>query len=152
MTIKDLFKRLQGDIDFMEFNEPISQKDISKFESLNGVSIPPSLRSIFLLFNGGEIYVPGTIIYGLNLSDKEEAGTIKYENRKQKRSLFNIPQNYLIFGKLNYGDVLCINLNSPFDVLLWDHELDEESCSWSSLEEWLEETIVSFHEYEDGQL
>ena len=58
--------------------------------------------------------------------------------------MFKIPNNYLIFAKVNYGDLLCINLNEEHEVIQWDHELDEEFCKWESLEEWLEDSINNY--------
>lgn len=74
---------------------------------------------------------------------------IRFANRGSLRKQFCIPNNYLLFAKVNYGDFLCINLNSPYDVIQWDHENDEEYCSWAPLAEWLNETIAEYHKYNE---
>ena len=151
MTINELYEELRKDENLMEFNPPITDTEITKFQSKNGIAIPPALIELYELFNGGEIYIPGTLIFGVNVDDSAMPRTVKHENRSSKRNALSIPNNYLIFGKLNYGDILCINLNNPYDVILWDHELNEQSCSWAGLSDWLEDEFVSFREYEDSQ-
>ena len=34
--------------------------------------------------------------------------------------------------------------DSPFQVLQWDHEADEEFNAWDSLEDWLREAIEDY--------
>ena len=112
MTINELYEELRKDENLMEFNPPITDTEITKFQSKNGIAIPPALIELYELFNGGEIYIPGTLIFGVNVDDSAIPRTVKHENRSSKRNALSIPNNYLIFGKLNYGDILCINLTN----------------------------------------
>lgn len=122
--------------------------DINDFEKENSVALPQELRCLYRHFDGGEIFIPGTTIFGLTNSNKRK--TIKEVNSKLSRSRFNIPSTYLIFAKLNFGDLICVNLNAPFDVIQWDHENNENYCVWGSISEWLDETIKEYIDYEEG--
>ena len=93
------------------------------------------------MFNGGEIFIPGTKIFGI--TDEEEY-SVKFNNGKKTRSNFNIPNNYLIIAQLNFGDFICIDLNYPNRIIQWDHEEDVEFDEWNSLEEWLSEQIRDY--------
>jgi hypothetical protein len=131
----------------MDLNAPLEKNNLEKFECENHITLPLDLVELLCCFNGGEIFIPGTSIYGITC---ENNNALKHANRADLRNKFSIPKTYLIFASLNYGDFICINLNSPFDVIQWDHELDEKYCSWDGLEEWLNETIENYKDYEDG--
>ena len=88
------------------------------------------------------------LIYGINQSSKRK--TLREANSKVSRGNYTIPSNYLVVAKLNFGDLICVNLNNPFNVIQWDHETDEQYCFWDSLFEWLEESIKEYKDYEEG--
>ena len=143
--MKELYSRLGDYRSIMEFNSPISSDALIHFEISNGVKLPEKYKILLTMFNGGELFVPGTTIFGIGLCEKFD---LKYANRSSLRMQFHIPNNYLIFGKVNYGDFLCVNINTPYDVIQWDHENDEVFCSWASIEEWLDDTITEYEKYE----
>lgn len=138
MDCYELFNILQQYNQVMDFNKGCTESLLNAFERKNNIRLPHSYATLLECFDGGEIFVPGTVIYGTGTS----GGTsVKDANRCDIRENFSIPHNYLIFAKVNYGDFLCIDLNGNNEVIQWDHELNEEFCRWSSLEEWLGETI-----------
>lgn len=141
MVIAELYKQLQQYKAVMELNNGCTENVIQLFQQQNNIRLPRPLIELLICFDGGEIFVPGTIIFGIGESNKVD---LKTANSKKKRSVFKIPNNYLIFAKVNYGDLLCINLNEEHEVIQWDHELDEEFCKWESLEEWLEDSINNY--------
>ncbi|WP_257151624.1 SMI1/KNR4 family protein [Bacillus pseudomycoides] len=57
----------------------------------------------------------------------------------------SFPYPYLIIADLNYGDTICIDLESSngYDatVIQWDRETNSVSRSWSGLVEWLMDTL-----------
>lgn len=138
-----IFEQLKQYSDVMDFNPPISPENAREWGGL----IPAPLMKLFQSFNGGEIFIPGTQIFGLT-GDKDDI--IKF-NESQYRSLFDIPESYLIFARLNFGDYICINKESPFDLIQWDHENNEEFDGWDSLDEWLIESIQSYSDYLNGE-
>ena len=147
MDLKQLYKRIENYKSIMDLNMPINSDSLKYFKESNGIKLPEKYKALLTLFNGGELFVPGTTIYGIGLSDRFD---LKFANRSTLRTQFCIPINYLIFGKVNYGDFLCIDLNQPYNVIQWDHENDEEYCSWESIEEWLHDTIAEYEKYEKG--
>lgn len=148
MDFKNLYSKLNCFSQVMFFNKPVSAEKIDEFQRENGLNLPDSYVGLLKYFDGGELFIPGTVIYGI--VEETNGNTLKGINGKQNRKNFSIPPTYLIIGKINYGDWLCIDLNQANEVIQWDHELDEEFCRWSSLENWMEETIGYYIEYEDG--
>lgn len=149
MSIDNLYKTLLQFPNVMELENPLSLSELEHFQNSNKITIPRSLVELFSCFDGGELFIPGTIVYGVNNENVKK--TIKYANRKEIRDQFDISKSYLIIGKLNFGDFICINLNSPYQIIQWDHEKNEEYCTWESLEEWLSDMIADYKDYEDGE-
>lgn len=147
MEINTLYLRLSKYIHSMDFNCPTSEKQIKEFELNNHIKLPFELIELLLKFNGGEIFIPGTTLYGINYPDD-----ISNVNSSDIRKLFHIPNTYLIFGVYNFGDFICVNLNTPYDVIQWDHETDEEFYRWTNIKQWLSESIDAYEEYEGGAL
>lgn len=141
--MKSIFEKLKRYKDVMEFNPPISHDVASKCDGC----IPPPLMELYRLFNGGEIFVPGTQIFGLT----EREDDIINLNMSKARTLFDIPKSYMIFARLNFGDYICINTEDPFDLIQWDHETNEEYDGWDSLEEWLSESIKDYSDNLHGE-
>lgn len=141
--MKVIFEKLKQYKNVMDFNPPISSDVICKWNK----SIPLPLMELYRFFNGGEIFVPGTQIFGLT---GQEDDIINF-NYSQKKILFDIPKSYMIFARLNFGDYICINTKRPFDLIQWDHENNEEYNSWDSLEEWLTESIEDYADYLHGE-
>ena len=148
MNIDDIVKKLKKFPDIMELNHPITDIEIKRFQNTNGIELPNSYIELLKKFDGGEIFIPGTIIYGIN-TDVDNYN-LKKINGKSIRENFNIPATLLIIGKTNDGDWLCINLNPKNEIIQWDHEQDEEFCRWENLEEWLTETIDEYVKYESS--
>lgn len=148
MSIKALYQQLSNYENVMDLENPLNRNVLERFQSVNDITFPNQLVELFSCFNGGELFVPGTLVYGIENSDPKK--TIKFANRRDFRKNFRIPESYLIFARLNYGDLICIDLNEPHRLIQWDHEMDEEYCSWSNIEEWLSETIDAYNEFEDG--
>lgn len=148
MSLQNLIAELRKYTECMEMNEPLSHHEVENFEKTNKIKLPASYVELLCWFDGGELFIPGTIIYGLN---HESAGyTLKEINGRENRQLFSIPKSMLIIGKLNYGDWLCIDLNHSNKIVQWDHEDDSEFCQWEDLESWLKETIEEYERYEGG--
>ena len=146
MDIQTLYITLQQYKDVMALNAPASSDALATFEKAQQLHLPPMLRKLLACFNGGEIFVPGTIIYGVN---QEGAYSLAQANAVKGR--FSIPAPYLVFAKLNFGDLIAINMATPHDVIQWDHEMDEEFDRWDHLESWLSEAIQDYDAYLEGR-
>ena len=130
-------------------NAGLPNEKIVEFEKTNGIVLPKSLKELYLHFDGGELFIPGTTIYGL--FDSNADNTLKARNSKVLRQKMALPTNYLIIARLNYGDLICVDLNQPNRVIQWSHETDEEFCEWDNIEQWLLEMIADYNEYEAGE-
>lgn len=140
-----IFKELKNFSNEMDFNPAVSEDEIKNFERENNISLPASYKELLTHFDGGEIFVPGTLIFGIN--NYEDCPSIKDVNSKSKRSFISIPNDNLIIAELNFGDFIAIDLNSE-EVLQWDHECDEEFDRWGTLYDFIEFLISS---YEAGE-
>lgn len=139
MNTDEIYHKLTQHTNSMSFNPPATELYISAFENDNSVQLPKSFRELLKFFNGGKIYSPGTIIYGI---DSEDVDSFKYITKANKTAL-KIPENYYIIAKLNYGDYICLNFLPPYDVIQWDNTNKRKYLSWTSLELWLE-SIIDF--------
>ena len=145
--MQKVLKKLIGLKTSNDIVPPINLGEITKFETSNNLFLPVELKELYQKFDGGEVLIPGPTIFGIKPCEKR--ADLKKANSYEKRIIFSIPNNYLIIAKLNFGDYICINLNTPHDIIQWDHENDKIFCSWNNLEEWLQENIDSFEEFED---
>ena len=148
MSLEVLIDKLRKHAECMEMNEPLSCDEVGQFEKANKIKLPVSYVELLCCFDGGELFIPGTTIYGL--SHGRTGYLLKEINRRENRQLFRIPNSMLIIGKLNYGDWLCIDLNYPNEIVQWDHENDSEFCRWEDLESWLRDTIEEYERFEGG--
>lgn len=147
MDIQALYAALRQYGDVMALNAPAVLAALAAFEEAQCLKLPLALRELLACFNGGEIFIPGTTIYG---TEQEGAYSLAHANAGKGR--FSIPEPYLVFAKLNFGDLLAINMEAPHDVIQWDHEADEEFDRWDSLEAWLDEAIQDYDAYIKEQL
>lgn len=136
-----IFKELKNFSNEMDFNPAVSCDEIKNFETENGISLPTSYKELLTHFDGGEIFVPGTLFFGIK--NYPGCPSIKEVNSKSKRSLINIPNDNLIIAELNFGDFIAIDLNTE-EVIQWDHECDEEFDRWDTLCDFIEFLITSY--------
>ncbi|MEE0913161.1 MAG: SMI1/KNR4 family protein [Ruminococcus sp.] len=121
-----------------ELNPPVSKEVLDSFLRENKNGIAPSYLDLLSCFNGGEIFIPGTVVFGIGTHNDV------FAQNESLRVLLDVPRNYLIFAKLNFGDYVCVNNEKPYNVIQWDHENNELFCEWDSIYEWLEELVIDF--------
>lgn len=141
MSLESAYKELLKYKSHMRFNAPASAREIELFEQCSGWIIPPQLKELLQFFDGGEIFIPGTKVYGISTKNSK---TLYDANSQQMRSMFHVPENHIIFARLNFGDLLCINCDKPYEIVQWDHESDKEYDRFESMEEWLKSEIEWF--------
>ena len=90
MTLNEIYYELNKNNSSISFDPPITETDIVTFENKNSILLPNSLRGLLKLFNGGEIYSPGTRIYGIDKDDTCSFIRISQTNRTDLK----IPENY----------------------------------------------------------
>ncbi len=131
-----------------ELKQGLTKEKILEFETENKISLPEDLKELYQHFDGGELFIPGTTVYGLY--DPNVEYTIRNANRSEVRQKMSLPRTYLIIASLNYGDLICLDLNAPYKVIQWSHETDEMFCEWDNLEQWLREMIEDYKEFEES--
>ncbi len=146
--MKEILDKLLSYSNQHDLNAGISDEKIVDFEKTNGIRLPKSLKELYVRFDGGELFIPGTTVYGI--FDSDVNNTLRARNSNAIRSKMALANNYLIIARLNYGDLICVDLNCENRVIQWSHETDEEFCEWDSLEQWLSEMIADYEEYEAG--
>lgn len=124
----------------MTFHIGASVSQITNYENETNNKLPNDFKEWLLFSNGGEIFVPGTVLYGV---DNNAKSSLLNENDDQKRGAFSLDDSLLVIGRFNFGDLLCIDLNCA-EVVQWDHEEDEEYLRWNSFFEFIEEEITAF--------
>ena len=119
-----------------ELNDPATDDLIKEYQERNGVTLPLQFIELLKKFDGGELFVPGTQIYGIS-SDNNSKNLTEIN---KLHNIFSIPDSLLIIGKENFGDFICVDTNNGC-VIQWDHENDTEFCCWNSIKEWLSEIL-----------
>lgn len=147
--VQTVYNHLMRYSNLHELNPGLTNDKINEFELTNHIMLPKELRELYLHFDGGELFIPGTTIYGIYDSSIENS--IKNRNAKAVRQKMSLTANYLIIAKLNYGDLICVDLNKPNKVIQWSHETDELFCEWDNIDQWLSEMIADYEEYEAGE-
>lgn len=145
--INSIIKKLLAYSKLHDLNKGLTNEEIQKFEVDNGIILPNALKEVYSCFDGGELFVPGTTVYGL----KNGENSIRTRNSRVVRQKMSLTANYLIIAKLNYGDYICVDLSQNNKVIQWSHESDEGFCEWDNLEQWLSEMITDYEEYEAGE-
>lgn len=144
MDIHQELQRLLSLKSMHKLYSPLSEEDYLKAVSELGIELPSDLKTVLKAFDGAELFKPGITFYGL--TSKPMLSSINDVNIKMQ-DLYSIPKNYIIFGRLNFGDLLCINLKNEHDIIEWDHETDTEVCSWDNLSELIHEEIQNFNDH-----
>ncbi|GFH42496.1 hypothetical protein Hs30E_10470 [Lactococcus hodotermopsidis] len=124
----------------MHFHAGASEDSIRHYENEANVKIPSAFREWLLFSDGGEIFVPGTVLYGVDGNAKP---SLFSGNSGQERGTFALGDSLLVIGRFNFGDFLCVDTNSG-EVVQWNHEADEEFLRWSNFFAFIEEEIASF--------
>ena len=124
----------------MQFKDGAGELSIGQYEKTTNISLPQDYREWLLFSNGSEIFVPGTVFYGVDSTAKN---SLIEKNSQKERGLFAIGDSLLVIGRFNFGDLLCMDLNNG-EIIQWDHETNEEFLRWNNFFDFIEEEITSF--------
>ncbi|MWC30013.1 SMI1/KNR4 family protein [Paenibacillus sp. MMS18-CY102] len=129
-------------------NEGIDESSIEDLESMLKVKFPKVYKDFLQICNGGELFIPGTVIseiYTTTSGPKQRGGSYLNDSFMIERRRPGMPDTYLIIADLNYGDTICLDLdtNNGYEstVVQWDREAQEVSRSWGSFVEWIMDTL-----------
>ena len=143
MSLKKQYERLLKHSDVMKLYLPVDSDSLRAADLICGTKIPSPLIELLGLFDGGEIFIPGTVFFGMMRHGKIKS--LADVNAAPYRSVFSMPDTCVVFAKLNYGDLICIN-STDNSVIQWDHEKDEEYLKWGNLEKWLSDSIDDYEQ------
>ncbi len=124
-----------------ELKKGIRKEKIKLFEKKTGIVLPDDYMEFLTIYNGGELFVPGTSIAGIydeEQEEKEKFGNYLDDNLQKKWP--DMGDKLLIVADLNYGDMICINEENNV-IVQWDHEKGEIVEEWDSFSSWLKEEM-----------
>ena len=132
MSIEAVIRRLEEYGDKMDFYPPIGDSSAIR-------DIPAPYAELLGFFNGGEIFIPGTVIYSYDEAMEENTAEVK--------DSYDIPDGLFIIGRTNYDAPICMERESPYKVILWDDENGEPESAWDSITDFFEEEISDYLRY-----
>ncbi|MDE7200368.1 MAG: SMI1/KNR4 family protein [Lachnospiraceae bacterium] len=155
-TVKDYFSRFYTEIGKYKqgihvLNDGISEAEINDFEIKYHIYLPFYYREWLKMNNGGELFLPGTVLYQIQGNEEYEVGTSYVEYNFDPTKRWPQMPNYLfIIAKICTGDAVGFDLRktnkSDGVIIYWDHETGRVSKKWNSLAEWLD------YEMEGGKM
>ena len=127
-----------------ELNDGVDLKEIESLEKQLNIKLPLIYKEFLQVCNGGEIFIPGTVlaqVYQISMGEMRKGESYLNESFKPERRWPQIPNTYLIIADLNYGDVVCMDLNKSngidAEIVQWDHETGKVSRKWNGFVDWL---------------
>ncbi|MEK4936672.1 SMI1/KNR4 family protein [Bacillus pseudomycoides] len=129
-------------------NNGVDLENIQSLQNELNIQIPNIYKEFLQVCNGGELFIPGTVLSEIYIAvsgPKQRGGSYLNDSFNKERRPTGMSDTYLIIADLNYGDTICIDLESSngYDapVIQWDRETHSVSRSWSGLVEWLMDTL-----------
>lgn len=123
-----------------DFCKPLKDGDYS-----GSIELPQEYLNLLKLFNGCEVFIPGSVIYGVGSNTNYPL--FEQFNQPERLKQFGLPENYLIVGNVNFGDLICINKNQPNNLILWEIETRSIFCKWDSFAEFFAEELEEYECY-----
>jgi len=109
------------------------------------VTFPQVYIDFLLVYNGGELFVPGTELHPVKVPALLDSPGLTFLNDIQNNSLPDMPETLFIFADTNYGDPICFNFDKQdcqeCEVVQWSHEDGEISRRWNGFREWLMDAL-----------
>jgi cell wall assembly regulator SMI1 len=134
-------------------NPGISIDKIRSFETAFNVKLPQQYKEFLQLFNGGELFCPGTVLaklYDVTEGTRKQGIPYLDDSFESARRAVGMQSNLLIIADTNYGDLICIELSqtapNESGVIQWSHEEGGISQRWIDFTSWI--TVV----LDEGQM
>ncbi|MFJ5772513.1 SMI1/KNR4 family protein [Psychrobacillus sp. NPDC093180] len=129
-------------------NPGVDLHNIEQVEKEINFKFPKIYKEFLQVCNGGELFVPGTVLSAIDSSalEQKRRGTSYinesfWENHRRPR----MTDNLFIIADLNYGDSICFDLNTnnvqDTEVVQWATENKSVSRTWSGFIEWLMDVL-----------
>lgn len=152
--IKEMLARYEGAHDL---TKPTTMARVEQFEAQLHLALPKDVKTFLTTIgNGGEIFVPGTVLYGIYDRDcghvQEMSELMPYWNRAEIRMEYQLPRGFYVIGMTNYGNVIGIDEKTG-KIVEWDHEVGKPFITWDTFREYLAQEIAEYERYlrEEGE-
>ncbi|WP_310552166.1 SMI1/KNR4 family protein [Paenibacillus glufosinatiresistens] len=129
-------------------NNGVDIDHILQTERELNVGLPQIYKEFLQVCNGGELFIPGTVLAGIyypELGEKQRGASYLNESLRENRRRPGMTNILLIIADLNYGDSICFDLstNNGYDarVVQWDRESQSISRSWEEFKDWIMDVI-----------
>ena len=132
-----------------ELNPGIDRAIIKAFETKYNINLPEDYKDFLTVYNGGELFIPGTVVSGVFDEEKEikdDNGDYLHLNLTNKWP--DMGDELLIIADLNYGDMICYDSKRQV-IVQWDHEIGEVTIEWDTFAEWLQDEMKAGSELVD---
>lgn len=134
--MNDLISKLQRIQTGMFLNPGISSEQLAQFEKEHAIRLAPDYRQFLMACNGGELFAPGYNICGI---PPVKWNLLNANDPKDRRG-YDLPAELYIIGAFSFGDPICMDTES-FEIVQWDHELQEVTAAWDSFRDFLADVI-----------
>ncbi|GKV56650.1 hypothetical protein NCCP2222_25970 [Sporosarcina sp. NCCP-2222] len=121
---------------------------IEQVEKVLNIKFPKIYKDFLQVCNGGELFLPGTVlseIYYPELGSKKKGVSYINESFRTDRRPPGMTKNLFIIADLNYGDLICFNLNTSNGqdavVVQWDTESKSVSRTWKGFKDWIMDVL-----------
>lgn len=150
-TVKDYFNHFYTEIGKYKqgihvLNNGISEEEITDFEIKYHIYLPFYYREWLKINNGGELFVPGTVLARIQGNEEYKMGRSYVESNFDPNRRWPTMPNYLfIIADECTGDAIGFDLRrtnrNDGVVIHWDHETGEINREWNHLAEWLDDEM-----------
>ena len=137
--IDEISKYVDG-VNFL--NPGIENMYIEKTELKLKVKLPEEYKEFLRIYNGGELFRPGTVLSEIYKNPDDRVRGKYYLNDvfDEKYKIVELAENLLFIATMNYGDKICIDMSSSDEIakiMQWDIQTGEITKKWNSLRDWL---------------
>ena len=106
--------------------------------------VPDPYLELLSYSNGMELFIPGTVLYGI---DSEDFPSLREKNSQEFKSAYGIDTILFVIGEFNFGDFLCMERLPPYRLCLWDVTEKKRMDEWSNTEEFIISEIEDYEIY-----
>jgi hypothetical protein len=107
-------------------------------------TVPAPYLEFLRFTDGAELFVPGTVLYGVNSS---EFPTLKAKNTPEFIHAYGLDANLTVIGHFVFGDLICMEGSVPHRLYLWDVQQKARLLEWNTLEEFLKSEIEDYESF-----
>lgn len=141
--VNELNKYVDG-VDFL--NKGVENQFIEEVERKLNVLLPLEYKEFLKIYNGGELFRPGTVLSEIYRKQEDKVRGLYYLNDvlDENCHIMGMPDHLIFIATMNYGDKICIDLNQSTEyayLVQWDIQTGEITREWTNFKEWLDDSL-----------